>query len=110
METNEIIKFVSDGFDRAKAGAATSGTGLNKTEDLDTMLQRTRASRTITAGPGGFVPGHQQKMHPSVFCHYQNHCLNEELFKNFFYFALQLSTEATIEHTWPSVWNLFITL
>ena len=89
---------------------ADSGTGLNETEDLDTMLHRTRASRTITVGAGGFVPDHRQEMHPSVFCHYQNHCLAEELFKNFFIFALRLSAEATIERTWPSVWNLFITL
>lgn len=37
---------------------------------------------------GVSVPGHRQEIHPSVYCQYQNHCLDEETFKIFSYFCI----------------------
>ena len=36
---------------------------------------------------GVSVPGHRQENYPSVYCQYQNHCLDEETFKIFSYFC-----------------------
>ena len=36
---------------------------------------------------GVSVPGHRQEFPPSVYCQYQNHCLDEETFKIFSYFC-----------------------